>query len=58
MVGLIFGAPSVRVKGFYLALTTLAAQFIIYYCLFHFFGGDMGIYVPSPELGGIVFSQK
>ncbi len=28
-VGLIFGLPSLRVKGFYLAMATLAAQFII-----------------------------
>jgi branched-chain amino acid transport system permease protein len=29
IVGLIFGLPSLRVKGFYLAMATLAAQFII-----------------------------
>ena len=29
LVGLIFGLPSLRVKGFYLAMATLAAQFII-----------------------------
>jgi branched-chain amino acid transport system permease protein len=29
VVGLIFGLPSLRVKGFYLAMATLAAQFII-----------------------------
>ncbi len=28
-VGLIFGLPSLRVKGFYLAVTTLAAQFFL-----------------------------
>jgi len=28
-IGLIFGLPSLRVKGFYLAMATLAAQFII-----------------------------
>ncbi|MCL4867331.1 MAG: branched-chain amino acid ABC transporter permease [Anaerolineae bacterium] len=28
-VGLLFGLPSLRVKGFYLAMATLAAQFII-----------------------------
>lgn len=29
VVGLIFGLPSLRVKGFYLAVATLAAQFVI-----------------------------
>lgn len=29
LVGLVFGLPSLRVKGFYLAMATLAAQFII-----------------------------
>ena len=29
VVGLLFGLPSLRVKGFYLAMATLAAQFII-----------------------------
>jgi branched-chain amino acid transport system permease protein len=29
MVGLVFGVPSLRIKGFYLAVATLAAQFFI-----------------------------
>jgi branched-chain amino acid transport system permease protein len=33
IVGLIFGLPAVRVKGFYLAMSTLAAQFIIPWCI-------------------------
>ena len=32
LVGVIFGAPSLRIKGFYLAMSTLAAQFIIMWC--------------------------
>ena len=28
-VGVIFGLPSLRIKGFYLAVATLAAQFFI-----------------------------
>ncbi|MBA7668880.1 hypothetical protein ES703_76998 [subsurface metagenome] len=35
VVGLIFGIPSVRVKGFYLAITTIAAQFIIIWVINH-----------------------
>jgi branched-chain amino acid transport system permease protein len=31
-VGLIFGLPSLRIKGFYLAVATLAAQFFLSWC--------------------------
>jgi len=34
-VGLIAGAPSLRIKGFYLALATLAAHYIIYWLALH-----------------------
>ena len=33
LIGLFFGLPSLRVKGFYLAMATLAAQFIIPWAL-------------------------
>ena len=58
LVGLIFGLPSLRVKGFYLVLATLAAQFIIMWVIMRIrflTGGYAGIKVPRPELGGIVF---
>jgi branched-chain amino acid transport system permease protein len=60
LVGLIFGLPAVRVKGFYLLLTTLAAQFIIMWIILHrpgLTGGAMGLDVPFPRLGGIVFDS-
>ncbi|MBB3809402.1 branched-chain amino acid ABC transporter permease [Pseudochelatococcus contaminans] len=31
-VGVFFGLPSLRIKGFYLAVTTLAAQFFLQWC--------------------------
>src|SRR5690606_110101 len=31
-VGVFFGVPSLRVKGFYLAVATLAAQFVLQWC--------------------------
>ena len=31
-VGIIFGLPSLRIKGLYLAVTTLAAQFFLEWC--------------------------
>ena len=32
-VGIVFGLPSLRIRGFYLAVATLAAQFFIVWCL-------------------------
>jgi branched-chain amino acid transport system permease protein len=58
IIGLIFGIPSVRVKGFYLAITTIAAQFIIIWVINHWegvTGGFMGIQVPYATIGGFVF---
>ena len=31
-IGILFGLPSLRIKGFYLAVTTLAAQFFLEWC--------------------------
>ncbi len=33
LVGILFGLPSLRIRGFYLAVATLAAQFFIVWCL-------------------------
>lgn len=62
LVGLFFGLPSLRVRGFYLAMATLAAQFIIPWLTRHIFpellGGSSGrIEVPVPAIGGIVFNE-
>ncbi len=32
-VGVVFGLPSLRIRGFYLAVATLAAQFFVLWCL-------------------------
>ena len=55
LVGLVFGAPSLRVKGFYLAITTLGAQFIITFVIIHLpsiTGGVRSLDVPPPEILG------
>ncbi|MBN1177393.1 MAG: branched-chain amino acid ABC transporter permease [Dehalococcoidales bacterium] len=59
-IGLIFGIPSVRVKGFYLAITTIAAQFIIIWVINHwgYTGGFLGIKVPYASIGGLVFRSE
>ena len=36
LVGVLFGLPSLRIKGFYLAVATLAAQFFVVWCLTKF----------------------
>ncbi len=56
-VGLIFGIPSVRVKGFYLAISTIAAQFIIVWGLSHWglTGGSAGISAKDPSIGPFEF---
>ena len=36
VVGVLFGLPSLRIKGFYLAVATLAAQFFVVWCLTKF----------------------
>ncbi len=33
MVGILFGLPSLRIRGFYLAASTLATQFFVVWCL-------------------------
>ena len=55
LIGLIFGLPSLRVKGFYLAMATLAAQFIIPWVLRYpmedLTGGTRPLSVPAPIIG-------
>ncbi len=60
-IGLIFGIPSVRVKGFYLAITSIAAQFIIIWIINHWTsltGGFSGISVPYASIGGFLFNTE
>jgi ABC-type branched-subunit amino acid transport system permease subunit len=38
VVGVLFGLPSLRIKGFYLAVATLAAQFFVVWALTKFPG--------------------
>ena len=57
-IGMVFGIPSLRLKGLYLAIATLAAQFILEYLFLHLepiTGGSNGVYFPSPEAGSFVF---
>jgi branched-chain amino acid transport system permease protein len=57
-VGVLFGLPSLRIKGFYLAVATLAAQFFLQWCFVRIpwlvnYSVSGAIEVPLRTLGGI-----
>jgi len=61
VVGLIFGLPSLRIKGFYIAMATLAAQFVIIYIAAHWrsvTGGTDGMVVPPPRIGNLILNSE
>lgn len=58
-VGAAFGLPSLRIKGFYLAIATLAAQFFLEWCFIRIpwlynYNTSGAIQVPQRELFGII----
>jgi branched-chain amino acid transport system permease protein len=60
LVGMVFGVPSLRLKGLYLAVATLAAHFVIEFVISHWesvTGGVNGISIPSPRAGGLVLAS-
>ena len=61
IAGLIFGLPSLKIKGFYLIMATIAAHFIIVWLILQLHGltgGGDGFSVPRPEIAGIAFKSK
>jgi branched-chain amino acid transport system permease protein len=57
-VGTVFGLPSLRIKGFYLAIATLAAQFFLSWCFIRVpwlynYNVSASIEVPTRALFGI-----
>jgi len=61
VAGLIIGIPSLRVKGLYLCIATLAAQFIFEFIFIHWESmthGIRGINVPAPDFGGLVLDTE
>ncbi len=60
VVGMIFGIPSLRLKGLYLAISTMAAQLILSYLFLHWdtvTGGSSGILLKPPQIFGYVFDS-
>jgi branched-chain amino acid transport system permease protein len=59
-IGIVFGLPSLRLRGFYLAVATLAAQFFVEWALtkFSWFSNDNPsgvIDAPQLTIGGLTF---
>lgn len=60
-VGVLFGLPSLRIKGFYLAIATLAAQFFLEWCFIRIpwlynYNISGAIEVPQREFFGIIIT--
>ena len=60
-VSILFGLPAIRIKGFYLALTTIAAQIMFPIVVIRlpdaWFGGAAGMAVDPPRLFGVVLDS-
>src|SRR3989339_1583272 len=60
-VGMIFGIPSLRLKGLYLAIATLAAQVILEFVFIRWrvvTGGSQGLLVAPASIGGFAFDSE
>jgi len=61
VLGLVVGVPSLRIKGFYLMVATLAFQFVIEYTIIHWDSvtrGIRGIELPVPHVFGISLGKN
>ncbi len=61
LMGILVGFPSLRIKGFYLMVATLAFQFIIDYTIIHWEAltrGIRGIELPTPSVLGISLQKN
>jgi branched-chain amino acid transport system permease protein len=61
VVGAVFGIPSLRIKGFYLTIATLAAQFFLEWCFIRIpwlynYNTSGAIEVPQRELLGAIIT--
>jgi branched-chain amino acid transport system permease protein len=58
LVSVVFGLPALRIKGFYLALTTIAAQIMFPIVMIRlpdsWFGGTAGLAVDPPTVFGLM----
>ncbi|HEY6992760.1 MAG TPA: branched-chain amino acid ABC transporter permease [Xanthobacteraceae bacterium] len=60
LLGIIFGLPSLRLRGLYLAVSTLALHFVVIYLGGEYesrWGFSTGIVIDPPTLGGVAISD-
>jgi len=55
-IGVLFGIPALRLRGFYLVMATLAAHFIIIYIIIHTIGSESRS-LPAPRLFGLILNS-
>lgn len=57
LVGILFGAPSLRIKGFYLVMATLAAHYVVFFIIHRWegIGGFIGKLAPPANIGPLSF---
>lgn len=59
LVGAVFGIPSARIKGLYLAIATLAAQVIVVWFISRpYIAGTGATQAPPPQLLGFTFDSE
>ncbi len=61
LIGMIFGIPSLRLRGLYLAMATIAAQFIIEFTIRRWdslTGGVDGLFVEPGTIGSFSFNDR
>jgi len=61
VVGMVFGVPSLRVKGLYLAIATIAASFILHFIFANWTavtGGTAGLTVPPANVFGLPLDSE
>jgi|SRR3989339_1032082 len=62
LAGIVVGLPSLRIKGFYLALATVAAQFIISWLIVNvrpdLTGGTDTLTLDAPRIGGVALNTQ
>ena len=61
LVGLVVGIPSLRVKGLYLAIATIAASFILHFVFANWTrvtGGTAGLNVPPARIFGLALDTE
>ena len=60
ILGMVVGIPSLRIKGLYLAMATLAAHFIVEFLIVKWesvTGGVAGLSIPTPMLGSLALDN-